>query len=271
MPMNAFELYVLEQFLKIRNRFPIQCQESVYDHLKSIYCAWNWSLLAYEEHKYYYELQAMSEEANHEDTYCVLMPSIDEETKQIKLTPIRHSSDANGNIVSLPVGDVMYMVLCERSARDIKVMNIKEQLAIKKAHSKVTGADVPPAKQQIEVLGSPLATSSQVDKNIANIPDETLPENIIHPISDQSPCTILPDKELADLNVCHKQGEQNIEISYEISAEQTLKIDDLSECNFLEGVDVELLMEQLYSQNSDGDSGIVEQQTNTGPQEERSK
>lgn len=78
--MLAFELYVLEQFLKIRNRFALSCEESLYDRMKSIYCAANWSLLSYEDHVYYYNLQAFSEEAS--SNLCALMPSIDINTQK---------------------------------------------------------------------------------------------------------------------------------------------------------------------------------------------
>lgn len=128
--MNAYEFYVLEQFLHIRQRFPINCQECVFDHLKSIYCAYNWYLLTYEEHLYYYDLQSMAEEATSEQTYCALMPAIDEKTKKIKLTPIRHSSDGEGVVVPLPTAEVISMVWRERNIRH-KNVEVKEQLKTK--------------------------------------------------------------------------------------------------------------------------------------------
>jgi len=135
--MLAFELYVLEQFLKIRNRFALSCQESLYDRIKSIYCTANWSLLSYEDHVYYYNLQAFSEEAS--TNLCALMPSIDINTQKIVLTPIQHSSDINGNIEYISIEQVMSMIFMERSARLQKIAEINSHAPVMKSssHSKV--------------------------------------------------------------------------------------------------------------------------------------
>lgn len=133
--MLAFELYVLEQFLKIRNRFALSCEESLYDRMKSIYCAANWSLLSYEDHVYYYNLQAFSEEAS--SNLCALMPSIDINTQKIVLTPIQHSSDINGNIEYISIEQVMSMIFMERSARLQKIAEINSHVMKSSSHSKV--------------------------------------------------------------------------------------------------------------------------------------
>jgi len=163
--MIAFEIYVLEQFLKIRNKFALRCQDSLYERMKSVYCAANWSLLSCEDLTYYYQLQAFSEEAS--NSLCVIMPSIDSNTQKITFTPIQQSADTDGNIQHLSIEQVMTMVFTERSTRSQKIAEevINSQISVKKSSSNMKLNELHKMHQNTHLNSEPEITNFMLELN----------------------------------------------------------------------------------------------------------